>query len=336
MGVALDTALAGFTAVLTGLTAHATHPDPAVGEVRIDRIAVLERIKAAAASAQQAEMVAFARAQVEEHLARVDAGGLDPDAVGRGIADQIALACRVSPHHGSRPLGVARALLDLPLTAALLAAGRISDHVAESVVSEIRHLGREQRHQVDKHLVDGGLAELSPRAAAALAKKHAYATDPAGYLARSRTARADRRVGLRPAPDTMSVLTGLLPVVQGVACLAALRAYTDTIVGGGDARSHDHIRPHRAGGPTSYSNGRGGVRPRQLRPGDARLAGRGRRRRAPARTAQRPDDHADRTHLHQHRGTGAVTRPTGRMAACPDHPSTTSRSARRRSGSASS
>src|SRR5215212_5000968 len=32
-----------------------------------------------------------------------------------------------------------------------------------------------------------------------------------------------RRVGLRPAPDTMAVLTGYLPVEQGVACLAALR-----------------------------------------------------------------------------------------------------------------
>lgn len=54
-------------------------------------------------------------------------------------------------------------------------------------------------------------------------------------------ARKDRRVGLRPAPGTMSVLSGLLPVEQGVACMASLRAHTDTVVAGGDARSRDQI-----------------------------------------------------------------------------------------------
>ena len=39
----------------------------------------------------------------------------------------------------------------------------------------------------------------------------------------------------------MSVLTGLLPVEQGVACLAALRSHTDTVVAAGDARTRDQI-----------------------------------------------------------------------------------------------
>ena len=38
----------------------------------------------------------------------------------------------------------------------------------------------------------------------------------AGYVAHGRTARSDRRVGLRPASDTMSVLSGLQPVEQDV------------------------------------------------------------------------------------------------------------------------
>ena len=241
---AVDPALTAFTAVLASLTAHATHPEPVTSAGgRIDRIAVLERIKAAVVAAQHAEMVAFGREQVEEHLALVGAGGLDPAAVGRGVADQIALACRVSPFHGSRRLGVARALaVDLPLTAGLLAEGLISEQVAETVVSETRHLDGEQRRLADKQMVAGGLAGLSPRKAAAWAKKCAYTLDPAGYVARGRTARADRRVGLRPAPDTMSVLTGFLPVEQGVACLAALRAHTDTVIAaGGDDRNRDQI-----------------------------------------------------------------------------------------------
>ena len=68
-----------------------------------------------------------------------------------------------------------------------------------------------------------------------------YQADPHGYLERGRTERRHRRVGLRPAPDTMANLTGYLPVEQGVACLAALKAHTDTVRAQGDLRSRDQI-----------------------------------------------------------------------------------------------
>ena len=55
---------------------------------RIDRIARLEKLKAAAGALQAAESVRFAQSQVELQLA----AGVHPRAVGRGIADQIALA----------------------------------------------------------------------------------------------------------------------------------------------------------------------------------------------------------------------------------------------------
>ena len=74
-----------------------------------------------------------------------------------------------------------------------------------------------------------------------LVDKYAYEADPAGSVQRGRTARADRRVGLRPAPDAMVVFTGFLPVEQGVACWAALRAHTDTVKGRGDPRTRDQI-----------------------------------------------------------------------------------------------
>jgi hypothetical protein len=82
---------------------------------------------------------------------------------------------------------------------------------------------------------------LSAGRAAALVRRFAYEADRAAYVARGRTALSDRRVGLRPAPDTMSVLSGLLPVEQGVACLAALRRHTDTVVAAGDTRTRDQI-----------------------------------------------------------------------------------------------
>ncbi|WP_300008710.1 DUF222 domain-containing protein [Pseudonocardia sp.] len=228
--------LSAMLARLGTLAACDAHTDDAA---RIDRIALLERVKAAAAAAQHEQMVAFARSQVELQQEQVLR---DPRAVGRGIADQIALACHVSPGEGSRRLGIARALHgDLPATAALLREGAISEYVAGLVVTEIRHLPADLRREVDARIVAGGIAGLSSRRAAAIARRFAYEADPHGYVERGRTQRTHRRVGLRPAPDTMSLLTGYLPADQGVACWAALRGHADTLISGGDGRTRDQI-----------------------------------------------------------------------------------------------
>ena len=250
--------LAGVLARLGELTdaaiADATEGDRDVDAARIDQITLLERIQAAAAATQAAVMVAFGRSQV---AAQEQAVRADPRAVGRGIGDQIALACHVSPWEGSRRLRVARALFagqggkpaELPATAALLRDGRVSAYVAGIVVTETRHLDPGQRRAVDQQLAGGsadpagadGLAGCAPRRAALLARKYAYAADPKGYIERGRTARTDRRVSLRPAPDTMTLLTGFLPLEQGVACLAALRRHTDAVKTSGDSRSRAQI-----------------------------------------------------------------------------------------------
>src|SRR5918994_5626979 len=205
---------------------------------RIDRIARLEKLKAAAGALQAAESVRFAQSQVELQLA----AGVHPRAVGRGIADQIALACKVSPYEGSRRLNIARALwFDLPATFRLLSEGQVSEYVASLVVSETRHLPAPIRRQVDHQMVAAGIGGMGPRRAAACARRHAYRADPRGFVERGRTERRHRRVGLRPAPDTMALLSGYLPVEQGVACLAALRRHTDTVKADGDQRSRDQI-----------------------------------------------------------------------------------------------
>ena len=92
-----------------------------------------------------------------------------------------------------------------------------------------------------KALAEAGLEQLGFRRAEATVKRIAYETDKPGYTQRGRKARADRRVTLRPAPDTMAVLSGLLPVEQGVACLAALRKHADATVAAGDGRSRDQV-----------------------------------------------------------------------------------------------
>lgn len=46
---------------------------------------------------------------------------------------------------------------------------------------------------------------------------------------------------VRPAPDTMAYVTGLLPVAQGVAVLAALTREADRLRAAGDERSRGQI-----------------------------------------------------------------------------------------------
>jgi hypothetical protein len=243
-GDAVSTELTALLARLAELANATPDPEPDGGTALVDRIAVLERLRSSLAAAQHTAMVAFAKSQVAEQETKIAEGKLDPRKLGRGIADQIALACHVSAYSGSRRLGVARALAtDLPSTRALLVAGRISEQLAEKVVSETSHLDPEARRLVDKQLGEAGLEKQGLREAEATITRHAYEADRAGYVARSRTARKDRRVSLRPAPATMAVLSALLPVEQGVACLAALRTHADALIGTGDAggRTRDQV-----------------------------------------------------------------------------------------------
>jgi hypothetical protein len=233
----LDEVLAGLA---QGVAECASRPY--AGEVsdgmRIDRIARLEKIKAAAAALQMAESVSFAQSQVQAQLA----ADVHPDRIGRGIADQLGLACRISGHEAARRLGVARALwFELPETYWLLTTGELSEYVASLVVRETRHLDAQTRRQVDERICAVGVARMGPHSAAACARRHAYEADAHGFVERGRTERKHRRVGLWPAPDTMSLLTGYLPAEHGVACLKALWEHTDTVKAAGDPRCRDQI-----------------------------------------------------------------------------------------------
>ena len=114
---------------------------------RIDRISLLERIKAAVAAAQTTEIVRFAQSQV----AAQREAGVDYRRLGRGIAEQVGLATKLSPWHGARKLTLARDLtFELSATLGLLAAGEISEYVAQLVATETSHLDRDTRRRVDQ------------------------------------------------------------------------------------------------------------------------------------------------------------------------------------------
>jgi hypothetical protein len=204
---------------------------------RIDRIRLLEELKSAAAAAQAQETVAFVASQKG---AQVEAGVRAMD-VGKGIGAQVALAKRESPARGRRYVGWAAILTtELPLTFAELRAGRISEWQAQIVARETGWLSAEHRGRVDDELAPR-LERLGDRETEAEAKRWAYRLDPHGFLARQARAEADRRVSLRPAPDAMTILSGLLPLAQGVSVFAALSREADSLRSSGDERSRGQI-----------------------------------------------------------------------------------------------
>ena len=95
------------------LVADRCGAEPTSDAARIDRIALVERLQASLDAVKAVEIVAFARSQAIRNVEL----GVHPRKAERGIADQIALACRVSPSEGSRRLHIARDLvLDMPRT----------------------------------------------------------------------------------------------------------------------------------------------------------------------------------------------------------------------------
>lgn len=136
---------------------------------------------------------------------------------------------------------MAKALVhEMPHTLAALARGEISEWRATLLVRETAVLTREHRARVDEEIA-GRLAGLGDRTAAAEARMIGYRLDPGSALRRTRGANSDRFVSLRPAPDTMSYLTGFLPVAQAVACKAALTRHADSLRARGDTRGRGQI-----------------------------------------------------------------------------------------------
>lgn len=204
---------------------------------RIDLISTLESLKGAAAAAQARLAVKFAASQESAQAA----SGVPARERGRGVAAQIALARRESPHRGSRHLGFARAMVDeMPETMAHLTAGRLSEWRATVLCRETAVLSVEDRREVDRRLA-ADLPSMGDAQVARAARGLAAQLDPESVARRASKAAAERCVSLRPAPDTMTYLSGLLPVAQGVATYAALDRRATELIAAGDGRGRGQI-----------------------------------------------------------------------------------------------
>jgi 5-methylcytosine-specific restriction endonuclease McrA len=218
--------------------------DPGLSDAeRINTIRLLEDLKAHA-TAIQARLAVDLDNSARAHHRDLR---LPTREQGRGVAAQIALARRESPARGTRFLGLARALTsEMPHTLTAMATG-LSEWRATLIARETTCLSPADRAAVDQQLCaplpDGThrFDTWGDRRLVAETQKLAYALDPAAVVNRRARAEADRRVSMRPAPDTMAQLTALLPATQGVAVWATLSALADTQRAQGDPRTRAQI-----------------------------------------------------------------------------------------------
>ncbi|WP_099021894.1 DUF222 domain-containing protein [Mycolicibacterium palauense] len=203
----------------------------------VEGIARLERLKAAAA-ARQAQLTA--RLDTLRRAAEAQRG-VPAARQCRGLAAEVALARSDSPFRGNRHLGLAKALVhEMPHTLAALQQGELSEWRATIVVRESACLDVEDRRTLDSELCAdvASLRGVGDAGLAAAAKAIAYRLDPHAVVDRAARAEAERNVSIRPAPDTMTYVTALLPVAQGVSVYAALKRQADT---NADGRSRGQV-----------------------------------------------------------------------------------------------
>ncbi|MGA5466120.1 HNH endonuclease [Mycobacterium sp. NPDC050041] len=193
----------------------------------ITRLTELESAKAAASAGQ-----ARVAAELDQmRRAAEAAAGMPAAKRGRGLAAEVALARRASPNQGGRHLGFARALVhEMPHTLAALECGALTEWRATLIVRESACLSIADRATLDAELC-GNVKNLDGKGDARIeaeAKKIAYRLDPQTVVDRAAKAVGERTVTIRPAPDTMTYVTALLPVAQGVGVYAALKRASDT------------------------------------------------------------------------------------------------------------
>lgn len=204
----------------------AVDADELTDRERLDAIAALEEIKAAAAAAQVRLAEAF---DTSARCAHIRSGG-NPAKASRSIGSQLALTLRTSPHRGDAFRSMSTALVDeMPHTLDALSRGVITEHHAAVAVRATSGLPAGVREQVDA-AVAVDLGSLSPRRLDAACRRLAAEIDAAAVVEKiARTARS-RRVTVRPAPDGMAYLSVLGPLPEVVGAYASLKRGAEAVV----------------------------------------------------------------------------------------------------------
>jgi hypothetical protein len=242
---------------------------------RVDLIRALEELVCTATAAQAAHAADLAESVEADH----DDLGIPAARRGQGAASMVALARRESPHRGQRHLGVARIVQrELPHTWAAWRSGRITEWRATVVARETACLSLEHRLAIDELLAadHDAFEAMSDREVVGRAQSEAARLDAEAVTARRRKAESERRVSIRPAPDTMVWMTTLLPVAEGVAAYAALTHGADSARAQGDPRSKGQVMADELVGRILGRRRTGGAEDSEGAEGSERTSGEGR------------------------------------------------------------
>ncbi len=231
-------------AVLRAMGAFADAPDLggrvgalAAERALVDRIAGLERVKAASAATQAvltARLFDLQRARAETSLANVEGAApqVDETELLRSLGGQVGLARRESPHAGRGHVGLARALTLLPAIRHCLLRGETSEYRVTLVARELGCLSAADRGKADEMI-----AAKLPRQGNEQARRWAAGVvqqlDAEAALAKIKAARRGRCVTIRSLPDAMVRLSAILPMATGVAAFASLYTHAQAVVTGG-------------------------------------------------------------------------------------------------------
>ncbi|MEP7737832.1 DUF222 domain-containing protein [Nocardioides sp. 31GB23] len=221
-------------------------PTPGLDLADLSEVELVEVLRAAEEEKCRLEALQVeVTARLDEVVRRRHAAaGVRAEKQGAGVASQVALARRESPNRGARHLGLAKTLVaELPHTLAAMRSGWCTEWRATLVARETACLSLEDRRRIDAELMaDPATTDgWGDQRLVAAARARAYELDPHAALKRSRRAEGERHVSLRPAPDTMTYLTALLPVAQGVSVYAALTRAADQARAAGDERSRGQV-----------------------------------------------------------------------------------------------
>jgi hypothetical protein len=222
-----------------------TPGDASANAARLGLIAALEDFKNTACAVQACLAVAVDIAVRAEHAAQ----GLPKAQHGRGVAAQVALARRESPHRGQQLVGLAKDLhTELPSTLKAMLLGALSEYRASVVARESGCLDSERRRALDSELfgVEHGGTEAEAlgwgtRQLAGEVARQVCAADPAAVARRRARAESERNVSVRPAPEQMTYLTAMLPLAQGIAAYASLTARAKGARAAGDERGKGQL-----------------------------------------------------------------------------------------------
>ena len=199
----------------------------------VDRIAGLERVKAACAATQAvltAQLFEMQRAGAQVGRANEQDGArpqVDEAELLRSVGAQVGFARRESPHAGRGHLGLARALTHLPAIRQCLQRGETSEYRVTLVARELGCLSAADRGKADEMV-----AAKLPRQGNEQARRYAagvvHQFDTEAALAKIKAAQRGRCVSIRSLPDAMVRISATVPMLGGVAAFAGLHRHADT------------------------------------------------------------------------------------------------------------